>query len=445
MSTPSPPEVMKHVRGICRSNTLIRSKRGSHLLQYLVEAVLRNSSEPSLKERVIGVEVFGKPPSYEPHDDPIVRVSVRDLRKKLTSYYETEGRHSSIRIQIPLGSYAPVIYYEPTIASLKLSDNAAMCVVNARSAADRRTLPGFHAALNYLDSGLKDHPDHPRLLSLKALVHVMRATYGCIPSEEIGTARLLIERAKQQGFELWELCVAEAEVSMELQFDWAGADRLFDRALQLSHGESRYNAFHAAHLACQLRLEEFLDIKRSAVSHFAHDSVYARCELSMAQIFLKRYGEAEDTLRETLALFPADRYMPFVHLAVLYEARGEFTEAARAIESISIPLQHSVLTAGVRGLMAGLAGDRRMAEQVHRELLRLRETGAIFIPASQLANSAMGVERDDEAMEWFRMAAFDERDPIMNWIALIPFERHLLRHSGFRDFVTKTMKLRFPE
>jgi tetratricopeptide (TPR) repeat protein len=445
VENPPAHEISSQLRVLCRSETLSRSKRGKDILRYLVNAVIHKEPEEAFKGTVIGLEVFGLPADHDHATDPIVRVAMGDLRKKLAVYYETEGQTDSIRMIIPVGSYIPSVFYAPTVVSLKLSNRAAMCVVNARSASDQRTMPGFQAAIDYLNIALNEHPDHPRLLSLKALVHAMRAMYGAVPGAEIETAKYLIDRARQQGYELWELCVAEAEIYKALYFDWEGADQLFNRALELSHGESRYNNFYSSHLAAQLRLEEFLEIKRNAVSHFAYDSVNARCALAIAQIFLKQYEEAENTIRETLALFPAERYMSLVHLAMIHEAREEFKLAAEVIENIAIPLKESALTAGVRGLMAGLAGNRGFAAQVHQELLDFRRTGTFFIPASQLANSAMGIELYDEAAEWFRVAVLEERDPMMNWIAIIPFERHLRGHANFRDLVTRTMKLRFPD
>ena len=54
----------------------------------------------------MGVEVFGRRPSYEPQKDPIVRLEARRLRAKLREYYEDEGRQDPVRISVPKGGYA---------------------------------------------------------------------------------------------------------------------------------------------------------------------------------------------------------------------------------------------------------------------------------------------------------------------------------------------------
>ncbi len=66
----------------------------------------------SLKERVIGVELFGRSPSYDTSEDAIVRVTASDVRKRLLQHYGQYGATSGLRITLPLGSYVPVITHE---------------------------------------------------------------------------------------------------------------------------------------------------------------------------------------------------------------------------------------------------------------------------------------------------------------------------------------------
>jgi len=61
-----------------------------------------------LKEFVVGVEVFGKPESFDPRNDPIVRVQARRLRAQLTRYYREEGPDGELLIELPKGGYAPI-------------------------------------------------------------------------------------------------------------------------------------------------------------------------------------------------------------------------------------------------------------------------------------------------------------------------------------------------
>jgi Tol biopolymer transport system component len=84
----------------------VHSDRMVRFLRFTVEETLDRRAE-SLKESVIGVEVFDKTPSFDPRTDTIVRVEARRLRAKLEEYYERHGREDLIRIDLPKGSYVP--------------------------------------------------------------------------------------------------------------------------------------------------------------------------------------------------------------------------------------------------------------------------------------------------------------------------------------------------
>jgi hypothetical protein len=84
-----------------------RTSRRSHdFLRYVVERTLEGQSD-SLKERTIGVDVFGRPAEYDPSDDATVRVKAGEVRKRLNLYYANEGQHDEIRIELPAGTYVP--------------------------------------------------------------------------------------------------------------------------------------------------------------------------------------------------------------------------------------------------------------------------------------------------------------------------------------------------
>ncbi len=89
------------------SKHFAQSDRLTRFLRFTVEHTLQGRAA-SLKEYLLGVEVFDRKPSYDPRVEPIVRVEARRLRTKLQKYYETDGRDDPLRIELPTGSYAPV-------------------------------------------------------------------------------------------------------------------------------------------------------------------------------------------------------------------------------------------------------------------------------------------------------------------------------------------------
>ena len=82
------------------------SKRSQEFLRYVVEHALSGRTE-MLKERIIGIEVFGRPTTYDPSDDASVRVKAGEVRKRLGLDYSEEGAHNPARIELPSGTYIP--------------------------------------------------------------------------------------------------------------------------------------------------------------------------------------------------------------------------------------------------------------------------------------------------------------------------------------------------
>jgi hypothetical protein len=101
-----------HLKEVIEGEAFRGSHRSGQFLKYVVEQAIARHFD-SLKERVIGVELFGRPPSYDTGEDAIVRVTASDVRKRLLQHYGMYGATSRFRISLPLGSYIPEISLEP--------------------------------------------------------------------------------------------------------------------------------------------------------------------------------------------------------------------------------------------------------------------------------------------------------------------------------------------
>ena len=83
---------------IFHSSPFRASKQSQQLLRYIVNQTLAGRSE-LLKERLIGVNVFGRRPDYDTNEDPIVRARAAEVRKRLAQFYVGEGSRSTVRIE----------------------------------------------------------------------------------------------------------------------------------------------------------------------------------------------------------------------------------------------------------------------------------------------------------------------------------------------------------
>jgi TolB-like protein len=112
-------EIRQQLDRILRSPLFAQSDRLSRFLRYTVEHVITGQDD-SLKEYVIGTEVYDRKPPYHPSQDSIVRTEARRLRSKLKEYYEEEGREDPIFIFFRPGSYVPVFRVKDSDADSKI-------------------------------------------------------------------------------------------------------------------------------------------------------------------------------------------------------------------------------------------------------------------------------------------------------------------------------------
>ena len=113
-----PPERVADVRAVLErvlgSHLFRGSRRCQILLRHIIEQTLAGGTG-SLKERTLGIEVFGRPADYDTSQDPIVRASAAEIRKKLAQYYQERGHESEGRIELPSGSYIAEFHFSSPV------------------------------------------------------------------------------------------------------------------------------------------------------------------------------------------------------------------------------------------------------------------------------------------------------------------------------------------
>jgi len=116
---PEAPAVLSQLERILASEGFQHSRRYPALLRHVVEKTVAGETD-DLKERVLGITVFGRAPEYDTSSDPVVRTTASEVRKRLEDYYSKADHAGELRITLPVGSYVPIF----RIASAPLVENA---------------------------------------------------------------------------------------------------------------------------------------------------------------------------------------------------------------------------------------------------------------------------------------------------------------------------------
>jgi TolB-like protein/Tfp pilus assembly protein PilF len=170
--------IRQQLSRIMASATFQKVDRLKRFVNFIVvEAVAGRGDQ--LKEYVVGTEVFGKDQSFDPRNDPIVRVQARRLRARLDQYFREEGEADEFIIELPKGGYVPVFKPRPSREAPKLA--AAPLVgqncVAVLTFADHSP----EAALAHVGKGIRQEIVHQ--LTQNPALHVM----AWDPSESLGT------------------------------------------------------------------------------------------------------------------------------------------------------------------------------------------------------------------------------------------------------------------
>lgn len=106
---PTADEVRRQLRRIIESPDFYASERNRRLLQHVVERSLRGEQTNGYE---IGTQVFGRPATFDPTKDPIVRIEASKVRRDLEVYYLKSGRQDPVLIILPKGRYRAVFSYQ---------------------------------------------------------------------------------------------------------------------------------------------------------------------------------------------------------------------------------------------------------------------------------------------------------------------------------------------
>ena len=105
--------IRDELRTVLASEAFKGGKRAQDFLRLVVEHALAGRLD-NLRERMLGVEMFGRPVDYDTANDAVVRVKASEVRRRLAQYYGSLEVPPAVRIDLPPGSYVPQFSFETT-------------------------------------------------------------------------------------------------------------------------------------------------------------------------------------------------------------------------------------------------------------------------------------------------------------------------------------------
>jgi hypothetical protein len=102
--------IEEQVERLLQNSYFSHSRRFPMFLRFVVRHTLAGQTD-AVKERTLGIEIFGRAADYDTSLDPIVRVTAAEIRKRIAQYYQEPGHEEEIRVSLPAGSYVPQFHW----------------------------------------------------------------------------------------------------------------------------------------------------------------------------------------------------------------------------------------------------------------------------------------------------------------------------------------------
>lgn len=286
--------------------------------------------------------------------------------------------------------------------------------LRGRFLSNERTEAALRKAIEYFQEAIARDPRYALAYSGLADVHCTMATsYNkrVAPRAAYPLAKVAALRAVEMDPELSEAHASLGQVLLQFDWDWAGAEAEFRRALELNpvNGVALHWRSH-----CYLALGRFEESERDALRALDTDPASVLLNIHLAEHYhlSRQYDRAVAQYHKALELNPNHpNTRPL--LALAYEATGQYAQAIAQLETAAPLWSGTSRVKGALGRLYGLAGRKAEASKMLAELTRDR-AGPGYVAADDIAAVYAGLGDTEHAFAWLQQACGERATALVN-------------------------------
>jgi len=313
--------------------------------------------------------------------------------------------------------------------------NAYRLYLKGRYEFNRRTQEGVAAGIDYFQQAIAEDPSYALAYTGLADCYALQVDYrsirvveGFVAAKEYARRALALDDtlAEAHASLAWSLFIYD--------WDWAGAEQEFRRAIDLDPRYATAHQWYAFLLASRAAFGDALVEAHTAIE-LDPGSISARRSLAWNYYYARRYDQARYHLDRAIEMNPnAEETYRVLGLTLAIE--GDVEEAVRVLrEAVTMP-GSGTYTMATLGFALARAGRK---EEATRLLAELEERSEIeYVSPAAFAATLIGLGQIERALDWAEHSLEDRR----GWLAYLRVNPLLDPMRGHRRFEALVERMR---
>jgi eukaryotic-like serine/threonine-protein kinase len=340
-----------------------------------------------------GKQLWGQ--QYSGNIGDLLRVEsdiAREVSQRLRS------NHSADRHKLALGS--------------TVSPEAYQLYLKGAHYTSKFTKDGFDKGIDNLNQAIAIDPNYALAYSTLGYNYINQADWFIAPKIAGPKARQAAQKALELDESNAEAHVVLAIESQWYEWDWAGAEREFKRAIELNPDSGDAHGYYSWFLPIMGRGDEAIAEAKS-VLQIDPLSTSLNGNLGSVFVFTHQWDKAIEQLHSSIDL-DANYWFDHYFLGRAYEQKGRFPEAITTLKQ-AITLEGTTEVWSSLGHAYAASGKKEKAQKV---IEHLREMSVHeYVPPYNIAVVYAGLGEKDEAFVWLNRA-YQERSYLLTYLTV---------------------------
>ncbi len=295
--------------------------------------------------------------------------------------------------------------------------------LKGRFYASRRTPEGLTKSVEQFQKAIQRDPSYALAYCGLADAYALLGSFNydaMLPLEARAKAQGLVARALALDDSLPEAHVSLAYLKMSYDWDFPGAEKEFQRALELNPGYATAHHWYAHYFMATGRLDRAIEQMKQA-QELEPLSLVINTGLGWCFYYSKQYDQAIEQYQKVLDMDPGF-YTARIALSLAKLHKGPAKEAIPDLQKlIDFSKGRWLMAVAARGVAQAMAGNPAEAQQALNRLDG--EAANRYVPALYQTAIYSALHQDGQALQWARKA-IAERSEYLVYIRVEPtFER----------------------